>query len=568
MVGTKFIESRTADRAEAAAGQAERRPDRRAGKESHQRLSRRPDHARPQERHARGVDRPAGRRPRPVPRPGRAGARRRRRAVSARGQRVERVQAGRHRATWRSRSKSPTRTRTMHAVNLTPACRHVLGRPARALGGVGRAGRADRGPVAVDPHALGPVAAAGQVRRAVAVGPLLLAIYMTTVNIVTATVGSPDGKASKWRSSTSRRRRRQPSTESLDAGAVGIASPIRRWTTTPSTRLPDLSPALRAAVPSRRAASVTTPSTARRAAVPHKLPDVPPVEEAGPPADCDRDERSPATAPTPRSPSRSRCPADEPKDSRRRAAARTAASQPSTRTSTARRRGPARPRAPTRPTSQGDAPPSAPQLPAAPTSEADKPGEAQGHARGLQAARRRSRASGQGIGATQESEAAVHAALKWLAANQSASGRWEPRHTGAGSGKAADGQDASAPARRPTPASPGLALLAFLAAGHTHLRRPAPGHRAPRTRVPARHAGRRRQLGASKTCTRRCTATPWPPARSSEAYAMSRDERLQAAVRRRHWLHLRRPGPRERRLALSPQRPGRHQPTRLASHGA
>ncbi|MGI6416802.1 MAG: hypothetical protein ACOX1P_14125 [Thermoguttaceae bacterium] len=71
-------------------------------------------------------------------------------------------------------------------------------------------------------------------------------------------------------------------------------------------------------------------------------------------------------------------------------------------------------------------------------------------------------------GATSETEEAVHAALRWLADNQELDGRWSPARHGGGQEPMVHGRDRfSAGAQADTGIS-GLALLAFLAAGHTH----------------------------------------------------------------------------------------------------
>lgn len=75
----------------------------------------------------------------------------------------------------------------------------------------------------------------------------------------------------------------------------------------------------------------------------------------------------------------------------------------------------------------------------------------------------------QSHGGTAETEAAVKAALKWLADNQSADGRWDPRVHGAGKETNVLGRDRQNAGSKADSAVTGLALLAFLAAGHTHL---------------------------------------------------------------------------------------------------
>ena len=74
----------------------------------------------------------------------------------------------------------------------------------------------------------------------------------------------------------------------------------------------------------------------------------------------------------------------------------------------------------------------------------------------------------QQAGATQETERAVQAALQWLAANQSPDGRWDPRRHEAGRERMVLGRDRQGAGSQADTGITGLALLVFLAAGHTH----------------------------------------------------------------------------------------------------
>jgi hypothetical protein len=75
----------------------------------------------------------------------------------------------------------------------------------------------------------------------------------------------------------------------------------------------------------------------------------------------------------------------------------------------------------------------------------------------------------QSRGGTAATEAAVKAALKWLADNQDGDGRWNPRTHGAGKETNVLGRDRKNAGSQSDSAMTGLALLAFLASGHTHL---------------------------------------------------------------------------------------------------
>ncbi|MEI8371445.1 MAG: hypothetical protein WCJ35_01290 [Planctomycetota bacterium] len=73
-------------------------------------------------------------------------------------------------------------------------------------------------------------------------------------------------------------------------------------------------------------------------------------------------------------------------------------------------------------------------------------------------------------GGSKETEAAVLAALQWLAANQSEDGRWEARRNGAGRETTPDGRSRPNAGADADTGMTGLALLAMLGAGNTHLR--------------------------------------------------------------------------------------------------
>ena len=75
----------------------------------------------------------------------------------------------------------------------------------------------------------------------------------------------------------------------------------------------------------------------------------------------------------------------------------------------------------------------------------------------------------QPFGATPQTEAAVAAALEWLAANQSADGRWDADLHGAGRETRTLGHDRRGAGAQADTGITGLALLAFLGDGQTHL---------------------------------------------------------------------------------------------------
>jgi hypothetical protein len=72
-------------------------------------------------------------------------------------------------------------------------------------------------------------------------------------------------------------------------------------------------------------------------------------------------------------------------------------------------------------------------------------------------------------GGSAQTEAAVAAALRWLAAAQSRDGRWDANHFGAGQEQAVLGHNRGGAGRGADTGISALALLAFLGAGHSHL---------------------------------------------------------------------------------------------------
>jgi hypothetical protein len=75
----------------------------------------------------------------------------------------------------------------------------------------------------------------------------------------------------------------------------------------------------------------------------------------------------------------------------------------------------------------------------------------------------------EGQGGNAKTEAAVVAALNWLAAAQSGDGRWNANQFGAGQEQAVLGQNRGGAGRNADTGVSALALLAFLGAGHSHL---------------------------------------------------------------------------------------------------
>ena len=136
-------------------------------------------------------------------------------------------------------------------------------------------------------------------------------------------------------------------------------------------------------------------------------------------------------------------------------------------------------------------------------------------------------------GGDAETEAAVRAALDWLAKVQSRDGRWDPRMHGAGWEPRIDGQDRKGAGARADTAITGLALLAFLGAGHTHLE----GDYRDNVKRAMEYLLRSQNSRDGNLGGRASTfAFMYCHAMASfalcEAYAVTGDQRLEAPVRR------------------------------------
>ena len=131
-----------------------------------------------------------------------------------------------------------------------------------------------------------------------------------------------------------------------------------------------------------------------------------------------------------------------------------------------------------------------------------------------------------------QTEAAVDAALRWLAANQQADGRWDSSLHDGGRETKTLGHDRHGAGAEADSAITGLAILAFLAAGHTHLDGEFQEHVRRgleyllRIQAADGDLGGRARLFARMYCHGMATLA------LSEAYAMTRDERLRPYVER------------------------------------
>ena len=135
-------------------------------------------------------------------------------------------------------------------------------------------------------------------------------------------------------------------------------------------------------------------------------------------------------------------------------------------------------------------------------------------------------------GATAESEAAVRAALRWLTEGQAADGHWSARQHGAGQELFVLGRNRGHAGVEADTGVTGLALLAFLAAGHTHRQ----GEYRENVRRGLEYLLRMQDadgnLAAHADTFARMYCHGMASIAMSEDYGMTRDQRLLEPVRR------------------------------------
>jgi len=135
-------------------------------------------------------------------------------------------------------------------------------------------------------------------------------------------------------------------------------------------------------------------------------------------------------------------------------------------------------------------------------------------------------------GGTATSEAAVQAALQWLANHQSADGHWDASRFQSGRELRTLGQERPGAGAKADSGVTGLALLAFLGAGHTHLHGPyqqAVERGLEYLRNIQGHDGR---LGGNASTYELMYCHGMATIALSEAYALTQDARLESPVRR------------------------------------
>jgi hypothetical protein len=135
-------------------------------------------------------------------------------------------------------------------------------------------------------------------------------------------------------------------------------------------------------------------------------------------------------------------------------------------------------------------------------------------------------------GATGQTEAAVKAALRWLSSVQSEDGRWDARKYGAGRETKTDGHAREDAGTQADTAITGLALLAFLASGHTHREGPYAENVYRGLRFLLESQASDGNLGGRATTYEFMYCHGIATFALSEAWGMSGDEALREPLRR------------------------------------
>jgi len=136
-------------------------------------------------------------------------------------------------------------------------------------------------------------------------------------------------------------------------------------------------------------------------------------------------------------------------------------------------------------------------------------------------------------GATPATEAAVKAALRWLANNQEPDGRWNAsRHSGGVEQRHVAGRNRLSAGIQADTGMTGLALLAFLASGETHLRGDYRENVRRGLEFLLRAQAANGDLGGEATAYARMYCHSMATFALSEAYGMTQDHRLRTFVQR------------------------------------
>jgi hypothetical protein len=135
-------------------------------------------------------------------------------------------------------------------------------------------------------------------------------------------------------------------------------------------------------------------------------------------------------------------------------------------------------------------------------------------------------------GATPESEKAVQLALNWLANCQTEEGRWDPNEHDAGKELNVQGRNRQHAGNMADTGITGLALLAFLAGGHTHQKGPYAENMRQGLEYLLNMQAADGNLGGKGQAYEFMYCHAMASCALSEAYGMSRDPRLEKPVRR------------------------------------
>lgn len=135
-------------------------------------------------------------------------------------------------------------------------------------------------------------------------------------------------------------------------------------------------------------------------------------------------------------------------------------------------------------------------------------------------------------GGSPATEGAVEMALVWLAANQAKDGRWDADRNDAGRERAVLGQDRARAGLDADTGITGLALLAFLGAGHTHQQGQHQETMRRGLDFLLKIQSADGNMGGRAALYARMYCHAMAMFALSEAYAITRDPQLEAAVRR------------------------------------
>ncbi len=141
-------------------------------------------------------------------------------------------------------------------------------------------------------------------------------------------------------------------------------------------------------------------------------------------------------------------------------------------------------------------------------------------------------AAAQRHGGNERTEAAVNAALKWLAANQSADGRWDADKHNAGRETRVFGHDRKGAGANADTGVTALAVLAFMAAGNTHLEGEYRKHVQHGLEFLLRSQARNGNMVGDSKVFAQMYCHGMATLAIAEAYALTGDERLKYWVER------------------------------------